>query len=120
MGNRESGIEKEGGESVKLDIYGVKWELRFVPKDHSVLANRTGFCTGVCLHRTQEIFIADGQTEEAERNTICHEIAHAVLEQMTLEKENYDGEDMAKFVGTYAHDILELTSKIIKEKGAKM
>ena len=62
----------------------------------------------------QEIIVADGQLPEAEFNTIAHELSHAILEQMTLDKDSYDCEDMAKF-GTYASYIVEQTKSIIEK-----
>jgi len=96
-----------------IDIYNVKWTVLFVPKDYSALANGNHFNLGSCLYRTQEIIVADGQLPEAEFNTLAHEITHAIIEQMTLDKDNYDCEDIAKFVGTYASYIVEQTKSII-------
>ena len=101
--------------TIYIDIYGVSWTVLFVPKDYSALANGNHFNLGSCLYRTQEIIVADGQLPEAEFNTIAHELSHAILEQMTLDKDSYDCEDMAKFVGTYASYIVEQTKSIIEK-----
>jgi len=98
-----------------VNIYNVKWTISFVPKDYSALASGNHFILGACLYRTQEIIIADEQLPESEFNTIAHELSHAILEQMTLNKDNYDNEDIAKFVGTYASYIVELTKDIQKQ-----
>ncbi len=101
--------------TIYIDIYGVSWTVSFVPTNHSALARNGYYAMGTCLHKTQEIFIAYGQPQESEYNTIAHELTHAVLYQMTLDKDNYDCEDMAKFVGTYASYIVEQTKSIIEK-----
>ena len=97
-----------------IEIYGVRWTVAFVDKDYSALANRDNFSLGTCLYRTHEIFIAEGQPSESELNTLYHELTHAIIYQMTLHKDSYDDEDMAKFVGTYADYIVSLAQEILR------
>lgn len=70
----------------RVKIIGKTHVISYVPTEHPSLTNANGDALLGCIdHDRQEIWIADGQTLEAEQDVVFHEVMHGIERAMDLE-----------------------------------
>ena len=100
---------------MKVNIYGTDWMLKLVEPNAAVLSCGGGFAAGSTYQYTREIFISNGLNKDLMKETIAHELTHAVIDQMAFGKDPWAQEEVCRFMEKYARDILILTDKVYEE-----
>ena len=90
-----------------ITINGMEWGVFFVEKTHPALTDDSNEqdIFGITFYRTNEIYIDCGLPKELLRQTITHELVHAVRfsygESLDLE----DEEKICNFIGAHFDEI---------------
>lgn len=97
-------------------INGITWSVFFVDKTHEVLTNENGEqdAYGVARYRTNEIYIDNGLSKGIMRQTVTHELVHALRfsygESLDLESED----KICDFIAAHFDEIKKLRKAILK------
>lgn len=99
-----------------MTINGMAWAVFFVDKSHSALTddNGTQDTYGVTFFRTCEIYIDRGLPKELMRQTVTHELVHALRfsygKCIDLENE----EKIGDFIAAHFDELKRLRKAILK------
>ncbi len=102
--------------TVTITINGMEWAVSFVDKNHPKLTNENGEqdAYGITFFRTCEIYIDGGLPKELLRQTLTHELVHAVRfsygESLDLE----DEDKICNFIGAHFDEIKAYRKAILK------
>lgn len=70
----------------KFRIKSRSWTISYVPKQHGCLresdADPEDYCLGVCIAHKRKIYICNDQSDCSKRDTLVHELMHAVYSTM--------------------------------------
>lgn len=99
--------------TTQLDLYGINWEINFVPSAHLAF-NETPNRMGVTYEKRREIYVANDMNELAVRDTLIHELSHAVIFTNHLCKDEYTQEELCLFIDRYAFDLVRFTNEILE------
>ena len=101
---------------MKVTINGMEWAVHFVDNSHWALTDDNGVqdAYGVTRFRTCEIYIDCGMHKELIRQTIMHELVHALRfsygECIDLENE----EKICDFIAAHFDELKTLRKAILK------
>ena len=92
-------------------INGVRWRVRFVSPSHPMLLTpwRT-HAYGACDKTTQSIYIDKTLQKWKIKETLCHEIVHAVMFSYDIDLSYKEEEIVAELVSYYGDEIIKLTN----------
>ena len=99
-----------------ITINGMEWAVYFVDKSHSALTvdNDIEVALGRTFYRTCDIYIDDGLPKEVLRQTVTHELVHALRfsygECIDLENE----EKICDFIAAHFDELKTLRKAILK------
>ncbi|MDE7362955.1 MAG: hypothetical protein K2N38_13590 [Oscillospiraceae bacterium] len=99
-----------------ITINGMEWAVHFVGKSHSALTDDSGTqdAYGVTLFRTGEIYIDSGLPKELMRQTVTHELVHALRfsygECIDFESE----EKICDFIAAHFDELKTLRKAVLK------
>lgn len=68
-------------------LFGLKWEVRLLPRGHKILKDGKQECVGLCCLNERLIYIAADQSNEQRRLTFAHELQHAIEDQADVDYE---------------------------------
>lgn len=106
---------KDNNHTQVIDLYGIKWEVHFVPSGHLAFAE-TPNRMGVTYEKRREIYVANDMNELAVRDTLIHELSHAVIVTNHLCKQEYTQEELCLYIDRYAYDLVRFTNEILEVK----
>lgn len=89
-------MKRQGKLWFKFVLFGLNWEVRFLPPDHKLLTHEGHECQGMCFQNERVIYLSSKQTHEQYRMTFAHELQHAI--------EDHADVDYEKGVSVDVHD----------------
>jgi Zn-dependent peptidase ImmA (M78 family) len=96
---------------IEIIILNQVWKIYFVSVESSVLNESGNPLIGKCTSRTREIHISETLDAEMRRKTIIHELTHAVIMQLLLNKQEFTQEEVCDFTESYLDAIHFLANK---------
>lgn len=100
-------------------INGIRWGIRLVAPSHPMLLTPwKTHALGVCDKVTQTIYIDKTLSKHKLKETLCHEIVHAVMFSYGVDLTYNEEEMVADLVSQYGDEIIYLSNIIYS--GIKM
>lgn len=101
---------------MKVLINGIRYDIKEVePLDSNLLIGERR-CAGATHFHHQMIYLSNTAKQDSKYTTLCHELAHAFLQETQIEaKEDYTEENLCEFVGIYAKKICDIADKYFRE-----
>ncbi len=92
-------------------INGIRWSVRLVTPSHPMLFTpwRT-HALGVCDKTTRTIYIDKTLSRRQLRETLCHEIVHAIMFSYQIDLTYEEEEMVAELISYYGDEIIKLTT----------
>lgn len=96
-----------------INIFNQVWTVYLVNPNSSVLSETRSSLIGKCNWTTREIHISNNLDNVEFRKTAIHELTHAAISQLLLNKQDFTQEEVCMFVENYLDLINELVNKIM-------
>lgn len=101
---------------MKVDINGIKYEIKEVEPTHSMLIVGDRRCAGTTHYHHQEIYLSSELMPDTKCSTLRHELTHAFLAETQIEsRDKFNEEMLCEFVAMYGKKICDIADKYFAE-----
>lgn len=104
--------KKDNAVSFMFNVLSSSWEIIEIPGNDSLLMLDGERCQGITYFDSHKIYIDKDMMPDKKRNTLLHELVHAVLFSTQVEvKKKYTEENLCDFIGMYG-DLIHNTADL--------
>jgi hypothetical protein len=96
-----------------ITILDVDWKVKLVEHDGDELG---GEDNGTCNFQRKSICINKALSPNYQERKLIHEITHAIIVQLLMNKETFTQEEVCEFTERYAKFLVKATDEVVKEK----
>lgn len=99
---------------MKFKIHNRTWRVTQQGNGDNVFNDGEKSRLGLCSMLDRHIYLLDSQGKENMRDTLVHELTHAIIYEYALPQEMGE-EQICDFMATYADDIISIADRYMKK-----